>query len=493
MNELIKLYLKKSQDTAWMKTFVSASNKDTNRVFNYIDTNVRTFSTIKEYFDTLKQLAGVPRREWELHERSGQEIDKQKTVVVDESGLISFDNGLINLTKKGISFNRICSVTNSENIWLITSFYCMNASFNQTVNHIVRNSESFLKNNGVIKNIEELRKEIQPIHLNRSNILELIKINLFCVLFFYFDNELVNEFNVAADSDKEEFKRYLAEEYNSVTTKTENYKGGAVYEKFRNGRHIIKSYTDDLLTVLHYLIIRESLDNIGTEDISVANFIPKYLKEIKETEEEYHYFGLDIPNLSAIFNTLDESEYAEFLEILNESFISSDIDDEGLLQEDVQNAISKQLRFNEDGTIIDQPIIIDEYKDIDKTDKLKPKLKRKQVRIAQSIIANNFECICNGLDDRSCTYFTSRASKNNYIEGHHLVPIEYWKEFNNSIDVPANIIPLCPSCHRELHHGLNVNVQIIVKYLFEKRKERLEKSGIDIENEERLFRMYEAS
>jgi len=49
--------------------------------------------------------------------------------------------------------------------------------------------------------------------------------------------------------------------------------------------------------------------------------------------------------------------------------------------------------------------------------------------------------------------FTCGKRHVNYIEGHHLIPFSQQYRFAFSIDVDENIIPLCPNCHRLLHHA----------------------------------------
>lgn len=79
-----------------------------------------------------------------------------------------------------------------------------------------------------------------------------------------------------------------------------------------------------------------------------------------------------------------------------------------------------------------------------------------------------------------CQYFTSRASNKNYVEAHHLIQMEFSNDFENSIDVIANLISLCPNCHRKLHHAKDEDRKEDIKYLFLKRKEQLEAKGINI-------------
>ena len=74
--------------------------------------------------------------------------------------------------------------------------------------------------------------------------------------------------------------------------------------------------------------------------------------------------------------------------------------------------------------------------------------------------------------------FISKATGLPYMEAHHLIPMEYYNNFDVSIDVEENIISLCSNCHREIHHGKDASV--IVKKLYEQRKPYLRKAGIDI-------------
>lgn len=65
-----------------------------------------------------------------------------------------------------------------------------------------------------------------------------------------------------------------------------------------------------------------------------------------------------------------------------------------------------------------------------------------------------------------------------YLEAHHLIPISVCGDFSVNIDVPENIVCLCPSCHREIHHGSN-SEQMVIE-LYEERKEALEKKNIKL-------------
>ena len=76
--------------------------------------------------------------------------------------------------------------------------------------------------------------------------------------------------------------------------------------------------------------------------------------------------------------------------------------------------------------------------------------------------------------------FISKVSKENYVEAHHLIPLSFYQEFDISLDVPSNIISLCPNCHRMVHLGNSNEINKILTFLYEKRADRLKRAGIHI-------------
>ena len=72
-----------------------------------------------------------------------------------------------------------------------------------------------------------------------------------------------------------------------------------------------------------------------------------------------------------------------------------------------------------------------------------------------------------------------------YVEAHHLVPIGKQREFPNAdLDVPENILVLCPLCHRKFHHAIyEPQAELIDRFLILK-KEILKRRGIEITGEQ---------
>lgn len=77
------------------------------------------------------------------------------------------------------------------------------------------------------------------------------------------------------------------------------------------------------------------------------------------------------------------------------------------------------------------------------------------------------------------TFISAKTGKQ-FMEAHHLIPMEYQGEFEFSIDVPENIVCLCPNCHRAFHNSeSNYREQLLNKF-FEMREAGLAARKIHI-------------
>jgi len=100
----------------------------------------------------------------------------------------------------------------------------------------------------------------------------------------------------------------------------------------------------------------------------------------------------------------------------------------------------------------------------------------------QVIHAAHFSCEC----DTAHTSFTSKATLENYVEGHHIIPLQQQDLFAYNLDIYANVVSLCPNCHRLLHLAIKREKQYYLNRLFDNRKDRLSSSGIDISRDDFL-------
>jgi 5-methylcytosine-specific restriction protein A len=94
----------------------------------------------------------------------------------------------------------------------------------------------------------------------------------------------------------------------------------------------------------------------------------------------------------------------------------------------------------------------------------------------QSIESVGYQC---EIDPEHHT-FTAKSSGHPYMEGHHALPMKLQEKFDRSLDIYANIVCLCPICHRLLHYGVDAEKQNVVDHIYYDRAERLASSGIKI-------------
>ena len=108
--------------------------------------------------------------------------------------------------------------------------------------------------------------------------------------------------------------------------------------------------------------------------------------------------------------------------------------------------------------------------------------RRNQIIVEQSLEGAGYCCEHNAEHQT----FIAKATNHAYMEGHHLIPMKYQDNFDCSIDVYANIVCLCPVCHKLLHYGQTREKSFVAEGLFEKRQERLIQSGIDLSKQDFL-------
>ena len=100
--------------------------------------------------------------------------------------------------------------------------------------------------------------------------------------------------------------------------------------------------------------------------------------------------------------------------------------------------------------------------------------KRDPAKRKNAMILADFKC---EIDPNHRT-FISRGTGHPYVESHHLIPMEFYDDFDYSLDVEENIVCLCSNCHNEIHYGQENGR--LVHILYEARKDLLHDVGLDI-------------
>ena len=85
--------------------------------------------------------------------------------------------------------------------------------------------------------------------------------------------------------------------------------------------------------------------------------------------------------------------------------------------------------------------------------------------------------------DSSHNTFIAEGTKRPYMEGHHAIPMKLQDRFKNSLDVYANIVCLCPICHRKIHYGMKNEKEQMLAKIYSDRADRLAESGLSMSKE----------
>ncbi len=88
--------------------------------------------------------------------------------------------------------------------------------------------------------------------------------------------------------------------------------------------------------------------------------------------------------------------------------------------------------------------------------------------------------------------FISDKTGHQFVEAHHLIPMEFQGDFEVSIDVPENIISLCPNCHRAFHNSERDYKERLITKFYNSRKDLLSQRSINIAKD-KLFRYYKTT
>ncbi|WP_432647460.1 HNH endonuclease [Mitsuokella sp.] len=105
---------------------------------------------------------------------------------------------------------------------------------------------------------------------------------------------------------------------------------------------------------------------------------------------------------------------------------------------------------------------------------------RSDILRGQTLAFADYRC---EMDGDHKTFIAERTHKP-YMESHHAIPIHLQGKFEHSLDIYANLVCLCPICHRKIHYGLMDDRRLMMYEIYEKRHERLSRSGITLGKEE---------
>lgn len=221
-------------------------------------------------------------------------------------------------------------------------------------------------------------------------------------------------------------------------------------------------YENDLLVFL----------KLRAGNAMVAIGIPRFFYEGKYEFQSDIYSGLESKGTVTVKNALAT--------VMNEYEDSDVVDGD----EAIADAVYQEL-------VNDAPVISTFYEPIEyipaSTEKTtKSSRPSTNPSLGKEAISRNKFCCA--VDARHPTFIKKDGGR--YMEVHHLIPLEWQSEFTYKLDTRANLIPLCPLCHKLIHYGRLEDKKPILARLYNERRDALKESGLDITLDE-LVRFYE--
>lgn len=232
------------------------------------------------------------------------------------------------------------------------------------------------------------------------------------------------------------------------------------FREWLNGKSNLKDYSRRRYLAVPRLV-DEFLDNLNydydrildTTSIDTINEIMSLPEFIDKNNREGHIYSASLNH---------------YKDLLKKQDVQANIEDQEFVQ-DVEEQLAK-------GRMSKKRIS-------DKQEPVPPILtgtrnqhKRDNVKSAQAVVQADFKCEA----DFSHQYFVSKKTGENYCEAHHLIPMRLQSKYSVSLDVYANLVSLCPVCHRILHHGRLEEKRAILERIYNSRIERLNNCGINI-------------
>lgn len=204
-------------------------------------------------------------------------------------------------------------------------------------------------------------------------------------------------------------------------------------------------------TVKHYL---DALNNISRR-LKAIGLVKEEIYEI--TDLDALYAARDVVYNDHDFIQLNERGNHMYSSAMNHYCKFAEGKDFGSLQEKLK--------------VLDIPIEREESKTVNRK-----QWKRSSIIRTQVIEMANYQCELNPNHQS----FIAQSNHKPYMEGHHTLPLSYQEKCDSSLDVYANVVCLCPLCHRKIHYGLRDERVKMIGYIYDKRVNRLMKSGISL-------------
>ena len=232
-----------------------------------------------------------------------------------------------------------------------------------------------------------------------------------------------------------------------------------------SGGYVLKEY------YIKYLeSVRHLSDSSVKHYLDAINWISKYLRN-KQLISDVLYEVLDLNSLEHLNRILlSDPEFVAMNKRGHQMYSAGINNYLRFARGDDFERIGHQL------SILDEPIQVPKLI----TGNKETKWKRSEIIKHQSLKSAHYLCEIN---EKHVT-FVMKNTDHAYMEGHHSIPMSLQGNFGTSLDVYANIVCLCPTCHRLLHYGRESDKKPALDKIYYDRSTRLAHSGIKLSRDE---------
>lgn len=453
MGSLLELYKDKCSIPSWKEKFSSIGREGHGAMFKLFNTNFRYLQTFTSAYQSFYSLTyNKPRKDWEGATNTGQELAKHYVTRMLQGKLFSKDKEYFFPTQKGKVLGSFLKGYSSEEVELLNLMLLLDGYFDYVVNYFIELASDVLQNffraGYSYSDIDIAIDEI--LRAKPSRMVNLFKTDYVFLDAFYADEDLLHCFRTATESDKTELKEYVTDNYLN-----KNF-DDVISKKFQPGGNMT---IGTVLSNAKVLFLVGKLIDTNTMQCRKLSF-EEYCDVMIRHYSKYNVIDVDkIHRTIAIYRNIFEAVYNNLIGVNDIDNISENLfDDEEMLP---RNKIDS----------------------IDSTDAKQQKELRKVSSILKRMAKEktDYKCACE--DAFSCNdhYFTSKESGHNYLEVHHLIPYEFRNDFEQSIELLENYVPLCPHCHRLIHFGVDRERVTVLNVLFRRREKELKAKGINID------------
>jgi len=467
VNKLIELYKQMSSTPSVSNRYKSIGAAGLGNIFSFINTNYRqifsirgnTYGGFANGFEVMSTVENIKRSDWTATNNVGQEKEKQHTVNMRRSELFMCDKDTYRSTSRGKVFKKMYTSQDLtyEEKRLLCYLIISAGYFSATPNYMFNRTEEVFQSFTEQGLTEEYILEQMKIAVTQFNTQSFKKQDIFDLDYLYIDTftfdpdgyNFLSIFNSSTKVEIAEFKQYAKEQY-------ENNSSDIIAHKYRNGGN----YTPATLVEnawLLYVTFNIIKAEINSFDCFINTLINIYGSLFYINEQKVKIF---------IYNTeMNQSVFRVIYSKLYDMPLHKD-------------AI-KDLSLDE----------INKLGRIDGTDE-QGNIQLEQIAASLKKLAKEkteYRCECHNLEN--CKYFTAKENSKRYLEIHHFIPREFANDFDTSIEIIENYVPLCPNCHRKIHLAVDSERKHLINSLLNSRKQQLEYKSIEID-ETKIYKYY---